>query len=171
MLPILGLGEDFSCAGHKGAVSVGVALKRVHEPRGGIAEIPVDTHDAGLRGGAAIGLACYVVVVGADECSFQLGNAGGDGIVEGGERRTFEGWQGLNVGRLNGSEESAKRDFNDSVASGLRCVHCCGNRLQDARTKRHRLLLRATIASLRPRRFCWKRRFLSVVRSRSNPAS
>src|SRR5215470_15427132 len=56
-LPILVLGENLSCATHKGTVSVSVALERVHKPRGGVTEIAVDAHYAGLHAGAAIGLA------------------------------------------------------------------------------------------------------------------
>ena len=34
-------------------MSVGVASKPIHKPRGEITEIPIDTHHAGLHGGAA----------------------------------------------------------------------------------------------------------------------
>ena len=39
------------------------------------------------------------------------------------------------------------------------------------RPRVHLFLLRITIANLRPFRFCWGGRFVSVVRSTSNPAS
>lgn len=95
VVPILGLRKNFSRATHKGAVSVSVALQRIHQPCGGITEVPVDTDHAGHYGRSAIGLARYVVVVRANECPLELRNAGWNGVVEG-----FDGFQAADVGWL-----------------------------------------------------------------------
>ena len=52
VLPILLLEEDFACAIHKGAVSLAVALKRVHKPRGGITG---DAHEHSMMRRVALG--------------------------------------------------------------------------------------------------------------------
>jgi len=69
---------------------------------------------------------------------FNLGNAGWDATVEGGERRTFEGWQGLNVGRLKrrASPGGARSCYTAGIEEGLKGKEVATSRLRRDKCRR-----------------------------------
>jgi len=118
MFPIPGFREDFPCTVYKRTVGVGITLKPVHKPRRGITKVAIDSVHTGWHSGQAIGLAGYIVVIGTDERTFQLGNASRDSIVIG-LNRLEAGDAGRLIRRRN---EDVRRTIDEEHGTGRQVV-------------------------------------------------